>query len=92
IQLSRLRFKLVYDTVPDAPMAAGGARPKEPKPQVVGPSWSSNLHRKVVVQAWGHGALVARGDGHTTSFSGDGYANYFASPDSKDRLFRIPAG
>ncbi|WP_431096855.1 hypothetical protein [Polaromonas aquatica] len=92
LSASGVRLQFVYDSTAAAPMAAGGARPMVAKPAVVGALWSSNLHRKVLVQAAGLGALVARGDGRTVSLNGNGAGVFTAEPDINDRLVIIAGG
>ena len=92
ISAGGMRVSLVYDSTAAAPMAAGGARPMVAKPAVIGSLWSSSLHRRVLVQAAGKGALVARGDGRTVSFSGGGAGVFTAEADTSDRLFSVTGG
>ncbi|RYG08509.1 MAG: hypothetical protein EON92_16455, partial [Burkholderiales bacterium] len=81
---------LVYDSADAAPMTAGAIRPPAVKPPGAGALWSSTLHRRVVVQLPGKGALVGRGDGRTVHFAGNGSSDTFiADADTNDRLTRV---
>ena len=92
IQTGRARMKLVYDSSPAAPISASAERPDVVKPLVAGELWSSSMHRKVLLHADGKGALVARGDGHTESFTGNGAGAYTADSNTQDRLVSVPGG
>ena len=92
IAAGRLPLTLTYDNAVAAPMSAGGARATVAKPLVLGALWSSTLHRKVFVQASGQGALVARGDGRTVNFDGNGAGVFTAEADINDRLATVTGG
>ncbi|AEG92356.1 RHS repeat domain-containing protein [Ramlibacter tataouinensis] len=92
ITAGALALKLAYDTTPATPIPVGSSRPAEPKPAVLGRLWSSSMHRKVLIQAIGRGALVARGDGRTMSFSGDATGVFTPKADTGDRLLSINGG
>jgi YD repeat-containing protein len=87
LRIGGLDALLTYDTTPmvfdrnDA-MAANVPSPKsKADPGVLGLLWSSNLHRKLVVQSGEAGLLVSRGDGRVASFKGS-VANGYTSNDS----------
>jgi YD repeat-containing protein len=92
VAIGKLRLRLVYDNAAAAPMSAGGIRPAVAKPPVLGALWSSTLHRKVLIQANGKGALVARGDGRTVLFNGNGAGIYTGEADVSDHLLSITGG
>ena len=92
LRVGGLRLQFSYDSTRMAPMAAGGDRPNDATPRVLGALWASNLHRRVLVQASGKGALVARGDGYTFSFNGSGIGTYIPEADTNDRLLSIGGG
>jgi len=92
LSVGGLRVQLSYDSTSKAPMIAGGDRPNDATPRVLGALWASSLHRRVLVQANGKGALVARGDGYTISFNGNGTGTYTAEADTNDRLLSIAGG
>ena len=85
-------LRLHYDSTSNAPIAAGATRPADANAPALGALWTSSLHRRVLVQGDRLGALVARGDGHTVSFGGDGTGIYTPQADSNDRLVSIAGG
>jgi YD repeat-containing protein len=86
MMVGKLPLVLTYDSTPLTPVAAGGAKPVQAKPPVLGALWSSSLHRKVVRQAGQRGAVVARGDGRNVSFVGSGAGSYTAEVGVQDKL------
>src|SRR5437868_4508832 len=87
-----LRLNLTYDSSAKAPLQAGSRPAQDAAPPARGAWWSSNLHRRVVVQGDKLGALVARGSGRTESFSGDGAGTFRPEADGNDRLLSISGG
>jgi YD repeat-containing protein len=86
VMVGKLPLVLTYDSTPLTPVTAGGAKPIQAKPPVLGALWSSSLHRKVLKQASQLGAVVARGDGRNVSFTGSGGGSYTAEVGVQDKL------
>lgn len=92
ISVGGLSLQLTYDSTPGAPLTTADAPSPDPKPPVLGTYWSSSLHRRVFIEGPKKGALVARGNGHTTSFTGNGYGTYTPEADTNDRLLTVAGG
>jgi YD repeat-containing protein len=92
LALGGLNLRLTYDSSARAPVWLDGRASADPNGGALGQLWFSSLHRRVLVQGAGQGALVARGDGHVVVFSGNGTGVFTAEADNNDRLVTVSGG
>lgn len=90
VELSKLPLVLSYDTTSRVP----GRPPTDVDPNTgaLGPNWSSSFHLRLLVQGNGWGAVVGRGDGRVSAFTGSGNGVFTPAADSQDRLSSVPGG
>jgi len=85
LQIGGTSLRFTYNSLNFFPMAA---RPPVPRPSILGPTWSTNLHRRMLFEGRPGGvggALVALDNGFTASFSGTPTA-LAPDPDGKSKL------
>jgi YD repeat-containing protein len=92
-RIGAIELKFTYDNTRSLSLGTNEPPATNANPTVLGPLWTSNLHRRLISQkAPGttdpRAVLVSRGDGYTTNFSSNGSSSLFASAtaDITDRL------
>ena len=101
-RIGNLTLKLNYNSTRRLPMPSGEVPATNAGSMVLGELWSSNLHRRLLVQGSYQGRSVgvqiSRGTGHTTTFVENGPGAYLAATDTpgtadtSDQLVPISGG
>lgn len=92
LSLGRLSLPFAYDSTPRTPLASGSSPTQPMGPNVLGELWSSNLHRRAVVQNGGQMVSVVRGNGHIVAFLRSTPGTYASSAHLNDRLHHVSGG
>jgi YD repeat-containing protein len=92
LSVGRLSLQFSYDSTPKAPLASGSSSPQSTGQNVLGELWSSNLHRRAVVQNSGQLISAVRGNGHVVAFLRSVPGTYVSSAHLNDRLYDITGG
>lgn len=91
LRVGDVAVALTYDTGRRAPRNVADTDLPESETRSFGELWSSNLHRRLVIEAGKLGARLLRGDATTVFFVGDGGGGFTPKASSKDRLLQVGA-
>lgn len=92
-RIGAIELKFTYDNTRRLSVGEGEPPATNANPPVLGPLWTSNLHRRLTSQkapgtSTPRSVLMSRGDGYTTNFSSNGFSGIYVStsPDITDRM------